>query len=60
MGYKTKIQLIERKNSEQWYVFFPMALARALELEKGEELEIVIKSRDEIVIKRSPDKKRKK
>ena len=55
MGCKTKIQLIERKTSEQWYLFFPMAIARALELEKGEEFEIVIKSADEIVLRRAKE-----
>jgi len=60
MGYKTKIQLIERKTSEQWYLFFPMALARALELEKGEELEIIIKSKDELLLRRASAKKKGK
>lgn len=52
MAYKTKIQLIERKTSEQWYIFFPMAIARAMEFEKSEELEIIIQSKTEITIKR--------
>ena len=56
MGYITKIQLIERKSSEQWYIFFPMAVARAMELEKGEEIEMVIRSRNEILIKRRKKK----
>jgi len=35
MGYKTKIQLIERKNSQQWCVNFPMAIAKAMEFTNG-------------------------
>ena len=27
MGYPTKVQLIRRKASEQWYINFPAALA---------------------------------
>jgi bifunctional DNA-binding transcriptional regulator/antitoxin component of YhaV-PrlF toxin-antitoxin module len=63
MAYKTKIQLIERKTSEQWYIFFPMAIARAMEFEKSEEIEIIIQSKSEILIKRqkeaTPRRKRK-
>jgi len=29
MGFKTKVQLIKRQNSEQWYINFPSALAQA-------------------------------
>lgn len=39
MGYKTKIQLIKRKESEQWYVNFPTQVAQVMEFEKGEEFE---------------------
>jgi len=42
MGYKTKVQSIKRKNSEQWYINFPMALAQALEFSHSEEVEWVI------------------
>ena len=30
MGYPTKVQLIRRKASQQWYVNFPSALAQAM------------------------------
>lgn len=39
MGYKTKIQLIKRKESEQWYVNFPAQVAQVMEFQKGEEFE---------------------
>lgn len=52
-GYKTKIQLIERKNSRQWYVNFPMAIAKAMEFKKGEEFEWVIEDNNLIYLKRS-------
>jgi len=53
MGYKTKIQLIERKKSKQWYVNFPMAIAQAMELTKGEGFEWVIENKNLLQLKRS-------
>ena len=29
MGFPTKVQLIQRRESEQWYINFPSALAQA-------------------------------
>ncbi len=36
MGYPTRVQLIKRKSSHQWYVNFPAAIAEAMEFEKSE------------------------
>ncbi len=36
MGYKTSVQLIKRKNSEQWYVNFPTQVAQVMGFVKGE------------------------
>jgi len=36
MGYPTKVQLIQRKGSQQWYVNLPAAVAQAVEFTKGE------------------------
>ena len=36
MGFPTKVQLISRKASEQYYINFPSALAQAMEFSKGE------------------------
>jgi len=33
LGYPTKVQLIKRKESEQWYINFPSAVARAMEFQ---------------------------
>ena len=52
MGYPTKVQLIKRKASEQWYVNFPAALAQAMEFEKGETVEWVIKDRYTVTLQR--------
>jgi len=42
MGFPTKVQLIQRKESEQWYINFPSALAQAMEFEKGEAVEWIV------------------
>lgn len=51
MGYPTKIQLIKRKSSEQWYINFPSAVAQAMEFEKGEVVEWVIENKRKMVLK---------
>jgi len=53
MGYPTKVQLIQRKTSEQWYVNFPAALAQAMEFNKGETVEWVIQDRNTLSLKRT-------
>lgn len=42
MGYPTKVQLIKRKSSEQWYVNFPAAVALSLGFAQGEIVEWTI------------------
>jgi hypothetical protein len=53
MGYSTKIQLIKRVKSEQWYVNFPAAVAQAIEFEQGEVVEWLIDDNQHLVLKRS-------
>jgi len=53
MGYPTKVQLIKRKSSQQWYVNFPAVLARAMEFEKGETVEWVVKDRYALTLQRN-------
>ena len=52
MGYPTKIQLIKRKQSEQWYINFPAQIAQAMEFERGETVEWVIEDKSQLVLKR--------
>lgn len=54
MGYKTKVQSIKRKNSEQFYINFPMVLAQALELGAGEEIEWVVAEDGKLLVQRQP------
>jgi hypothetical protein len=52
MGYPTKVQLIQRQDSEQWYINFPAALAGAMEFDKGEVVEWIIQDRNTLVLHR--------
>lgn len=53
MGYRTRVQRIQRKVSEQWYVNFPAALARAMEFNKGEIVEWVVRDNTTLTLRRS-------
>ena len=53
MGYKTKVQLIKRSKSEQYYVNFPAAIAQAIEFTAGEEVEWLIDDHQNLVLRRS-------
>ena len=52
MGLQTKIQLIKRKTSEQWYVNFPAAIAKAMEFEPSENVEWIIEDKSQLVLRR--------
>jgi hypothetical protein len=52
MGCPTKVQLIKRKESEQWYVNFPAQIAQAMEFQKGETVEWVIEDKSQLVLRR--------
>jgi hypothetical protein len=52
LGYPTKVQLIRRKRSTQWYIGFPSALAAALGLEKSEIVEWRIQDRGTLILTR--------
>jgi hypothetical protein len=53
MGYPTKVQLIERQESQQWYINFPAPLAQAMEFVKGEVIEWVVQDKDTLVLHRT-------
>lgn len=64
MGIPTRIQVIQRKGSQQYYVNFPAQVAQALDVQKGEEVEWTIHDRSTIVLVRkdvppSPIKEKK-
>ena len=52
MGFPTKVQLIKRKSSEQWYINFPSALAQSMEFSRGEVVEWFVEHKDLLALKR--------
>ena len=52
MGYPTKVQLIRRQASEQWYINFPSAIAQAMEFSKGELVEWIIEDKANLILRR--------
>jgi bifunctional DNA-binding transcriptional regulator/antitoxin component of YhaV-PrlF toxin-antitoxin module len=54
MGYLSKLQVIQRGGqNRQYYLICPAPLAAALELEKGEALEWIVKDRHTFEIRRA-------
>lgn len=52
MGYRVKIQKVERPSNRSFYLNFPMALAEALDVEKGEVFEWSIQDKYTLIVKR--------
>ena len=52
MGFPTKVQLIQRKASEQWYINFPSALAQAMDFARGETVEWSVEDRSLLSLRR--------
>ena len=50
MGYPTKVQLIKRKQSEQWYINFPSAMAQAMEFSQSENVEWLISDKRHLIL----------
>lgn len=54
MPFPTKVQKINRKNSEQWYINFPSAVAQMMDFSKGETVKWTLHDRSTLVLQR-PD-----
>ena len=52
MGFPTKVQLIRRKASEQWYINFPSAIAQAMEFSRGETVEWIVEDKALLALRR--------
>lgn len=51
-GCPTRVQLIDRKNSQQWYINFPAPIAQAMQFAKGEVCEWLIDNRQTLILQR--------
>ena len=52
MGYQTKVQLIKRAKSEQWYINLPAQLAQAMEFAQSEPVEWLVEDKATLALKR--------
>jgi hypothetical protein len=52
MGFPTKVQLIKRQASEQWYINFPSALAQAMDFARGETVEWTVEDKSLLALRR--------
>ena len=53
MGYKTKVQRVDRGITKSFYINFPAAVAEACNIEKGEEMEWHIEDKNTFILKRA-------
>ena len=54
MGYKVKLQKIDRPTNRSYHVTVPSTLVDLLQLEKGQTLEWTIEDKNTIVLRRTP------
>lgn len=62
MGYKVKIQHVQRTGTSSFYVNFPVAVAEAIKVTKAEEWEWLLEDKNTLVFRRikpTPAKKLK-
>ena len=57
MGYKIKVQKVERPTNKSFYVNLPAAIAEAAKIDKGEEMEWFVEDRNTFILKRVRPKK---
>jgi len=53
VGFKTKVQVIQRRESQQWYINFPSACAQMMNFRKGEVVEWEITDDGRLILRRS-------
>ena len=60
MGYKVKLQKINRPTNKSFFVSIPVVFVEALEMEKGEVFEWILEDKNTLVLQRSRKKKIRK
>ena len=60
MGYLIKVQKVERPTNRSYYLNFPVVLAQAMDLAKGEEWEWSVEDKNTLVLTRKIKKTRRK
>ena len=57
MGYRVKIQKVERPTNTSYYVNFPAAIAEATRVKKGEGMEWLVDDRNTFILRRVRERK---
>ena len=52
MGYRIKVQKVERPTNRSYYVNLPVVLAEAMNVQKGDELEWLLEDKNTLVLTR--------
>ena len=52
MGYRIKVQKVERPTNRSYYVNLPVVLAEAMNVKKGDELEWSLEDKNTLVLTR--------
>ena len=52
MGYPVKIQKVDRPTNRSYYVNFPVALAEALRIKKGEQFHWLLEDKNTLILER--------
>ena len=52
MGYRIKIQKVERPTNRSFYVNLPVVLAEAMNIKKGEAFDWIVEDKNILVLKR--------
>jgi len=52
MGYRIKVQKVERPTNRSYYVNLPVVLAEAMGVQKGDELEWFLEDKNTLVLTR--------
>ena len=60
MGYKVKLQKINRPTSKSFFVSVPVVFVEAMEMEKGEEVEWILEDKNTLILQRCTKKKMRK
>ena len=57
MGYKVKLQKINRPTNKSFFVSVPVVFVEAMEMEKGEVFEWILEDKNTLLLQRSRKKK---
>ena len=52
MGFPSEVQLIQRKDSQLWYINFPSAVAQAMEFSRGKIVEWIVEDKNRLLLRR--------